>query len=168
MCVNKRERGREKEKSLIPIVITSQDFGHGVCFSVVDKHLIHTSGASSPSYNVFGLHRINSLVESQCALRLQRQGMWYTTLISCNLLFHSFYKGSLFGRLLGSLITLPFFPFQNKLKSVSFTSPMCSPFCFVSSNTPCKREKEKHCIKLYISCRNFKMSWQIAEINAKQ
>lgn len=63
---------------------------------------------------------------------------------------------------------LSFYPFQNKLNSISFTSPMCSPFCLASSDTPRKREKEKQCIKLYISCRNFKMSWQIAEINATQ
>lgn len=64
MCKEEKEGGGEKEQSLLPIVITSQGFGHGVCFLVVDKHLIHTSGASSPSYKVFGLHRINSLVES--------------------------------------------------------------------------------------------------------
>ena len=63
----------------------------------------------------------------QSAFRLSCQGIWCMTLISYDLLFHSFFKGSLFGRLLGGLITLPFI--HLKINSISFTSLMCSPFC---------------------------------------
>lgn len=94
-----REKGREKEKSLMPNVMSSKGFRDGVCFIVVDKRLIHTSGASFPSCDVLGLHHIHSLVVSQYALCLQGQGLWCTTLISYNLLFRPFFKGSLFGRL---------------------------------------------------------------------
>lgn len=121
-----------------------------------------------PSWKVFGWHCIDSLGATPIcpSSPVSRNLMHYFDQLWPP--FPFLLQGKFIWKPFKKLNYIAFHPFENKLNSISFISPMCSPFCLASSNMPCEKEKEKHCIKLHISYRNFKMSWQIAEINAKQ